>query len=242
MTAGALAVVAVAVFFASGVQVIAGFAFGLLSVPLMTLVIPTRQAVVVSALVGFTVSAWQAWRGRHDVDRPTVRQMTIAAYIGMPLGLVVFLAVSDTTLQILLGVAIIGAVVFLASRRDISHVDRRLEYAAGFLSGVLNTSLSTNGPPLVFALQSRHLTPARFRGTISTVFTACNVGALSLFLAAGKVNRDGLIATAVAFPAMLLGQAAGWPLRRHVDGERFRRLVLLLLVLAALSVIVSGLT
>ena len=39
----------------------------------MTLVIPTRQAVVVSALVGITVSAWQAWHGRHDVDIPTVR-------------------------------------------------------------------------------------------------------------------------------------------------------------------------
>ncbi|MDT5369868.1 MAG: hypothetical protein QOC62_4299, partial [Mycobacterium sp.] len=117
---------------------------------------------------------------------------------------------------------------------------RRLEYAAGFLSGVLNTSLSTNGPPLVFALQSRNLTPARFRGTISSVFTASNIGALALFIGAGKVNRDGLVTTAVAFPAMLLGQAVGWPVRRHVDGERFRRLVLVLLVLAALSVLVSA--
>src|SRR5436190_10598844 len=93
MTTGALAVVAAAVFFASGVQVIAGFAFGLLAVPLMTLAIPTRQAVVVSALVGFSVSAWQAWLHRRDVDVPTARQMTIAAYLGMPLGLVIFLAV-----------------------------------------------------------------------------------------------------------------------------------------------------
>ena len=45
----------------------------------------------------------------------------------------------------------------------------------GFVSGVLNTSLSTNGPPLVFGLQARHLGAAPFRATISTVFAFSNI-------------------------------------------------------------------
>ena len=64
---------------------------------------------------------------------------------------------------------------------------------AGFVSGVLNTSLSTNGPPIVFALQARHLPPDRFRGTINVVFACCNILGTTLFIAAGKVGPDGLV-------------------------------------------------
>lgn len=241
MSAGVLVAVAAAVCFAATVQVVAGFAFGLLSVPLMALVLPTRQAVVVSTLLGIVANSWQAVHQRADADRPTVRDMTVSAYLGMPFGLVIFVVLSDRALQVLLGVAIIGAVAMLASRRDISHVGRSLEYAAGFLSGVLNTSVSTNGPPLVFALQSRRLAAQRFRATIVAVFALCSVGALIGFVAAGEVDADGVRAAAVAFPAMLLGQALGWPLRRRVDERRFQHLVLVLLLLAAASAIAAAL-
>jgi uncharacterized protein len=241
MSAGALAVVALIVLCAATVQVIAGFAFALLAVPLMTLVIPTRQAVVVSTLIGCLMSAWQAWHQRADADRRAVRDLVIAAYLGMPVGLAIFVVVSDSILQLLLGVSIVAAVVLLSSRRDISASGPGLEYGAGFLSGLLNTSLATNGPPLVFALQSRRLPAQRFRGTISMVFALCSIGAVTAFVLAGKVDRDGLVAAAVALPAMLLGHAIGWPLRRRIDERRFRHLVLGLLLLAAASAITAAL-
>jgi uncharacterized membrane protein YfcA len=65
---------------------------------------------------------------------------------------------------------------------------------------------------------------------------------VTLFVAAGKVDRDGLLAALVAVPALFAGQLLGLPLRRHVSPERFRVLVIVLLVLAACSAIVSSLT
>jgi uncharacterized membrane protein YfcA len=58
-----------------------------------------------------------------------------------------------------------------------------------------------------------------------------------LFVAAGQVRASSVLAALVALPALGLGQLAGYPLRRHLHGERFRRLVLVLLVVAALSAI-----
>ena len=69
-----------------------------------------------------------------------------------------------------------------------------------------------------------------FRATISTVFALSNVGGLALFIAPGKITRDGIVAAAVTIPAMLFGQLLGFPIRKHVHGERFRWLVLLLLM------------
>lgn len=242
MTTGQLVVIAVAVGVASLVQVLSGFGFALLSVPLMALAVPTREAVVVSTLLGAGVSTWQAWHLREHTVRPLARRLVVSAYVGMPLGLLVFLTVDDSILRVLLGVAVLLAVALLVVRIDLSSAPRSLDYAAGFLSGVLNTSLSTNGPPLAFTLQARRLAPDAFRATINTVFAFSNLLGVSLFVAAGKVDSDGLLAALVAVPALFAGQALGLPLRRHVSPERFRLLVIVLLVLAACSAIASALT
>ncbi|MEP7113261.1 MAG: sulfite exporter TauE/SafE family protein [Ilumatobacteraceae bacterium] len=240
MTTAQLIVVGAAVFVAAFMQIVVGFGFALLAVPLMTLAIEPKIAVVVSSTTGIFVTSWQAYRGRAEADVMLVRRMTISAYVGMPLGLLVFLTVDDNVLRLLLGIAVLIAVVLLAMRVNLHHVGPRLDYGAGFISGVLNTSLSTNGPPLVFALQARQLSPATFRATISTVFALCNIGGLTLFIASGKITRDGLVAAAVTIPAMVIGQLLGFPIRKHIHGERFRWLVLVLLAAAAISAIVNA--
>ena len=242
VTATELIVVAVAVFSAAFVQVIAGFGFALLCMPIMTLAIPVEKAVVVSSLLGILTTTWQAWHLRADVERPLVRRFSITAFIGMPLGLVLLNVVSDRNLRLVLGVSVLIATAMLVRRIDLRHVGPPLDYSAGFVSGVLNTSLSTNGPPLVFALQARHLTADRFRATISTTFAISNIGGIALFLADGKVTLDGLRAAAIALPAWAAGQLIGWPVRKHMHGERFRWLVLVLLFAAGLSAIVFALT
>ena len=241
VTTAQLIVVGSAVFIAAMMQIVAGFGFALLGVPLMTLAIDPKIAVVVSALTGVLVTTWQAIRSRADADRVLVRRLTTAAYVGMPFGLLVFVEVNDNVLRLLLGIAVLIAVVMLALRLNMHHAGPRFDYAAGFVSGVLNTSLSTNGPPLVFALQARQLSPVTFRATITMVFALSNILGITLFVASGRVTRDGLVASAITIPAMILGQAVGFPLRKHIHGERFRYLVLVLMTGAAISAIVNAL-
>ena len=240
MTTGQILAVVGAVFFASFVQAIAGFGFGLMAMPLMTLAIAPSRAVVVSTLVGIFITTWQSFAMRADAARPVVKRMTIGAYLGMPLGLVVLTTVGDRVLRLSLGVAVLVAVVLLATNVSFDP-GPRTDASAGFVSGVLNTSLSTNGPPLVFALQARRMDAHEFRATIAAVFALSNVCALTLFIASGKVNRDGLVAAALAAPALLAGQALGFPLRKHVHGQRFRVLVLVLLAVAGASAVVGAL-
>lgn len=232
MTAGALAVVAASILAAAVVSTISGFGFALLSVPLMTLAVDTHTAVVVSTLTGVIVTLNQAWRQRAHADAALVKRMTLASYAGMPFGLLIFTAVSGRVLLRILGLAVLVAVVLLLAGLDLSRRGRSVDLVAGFVAGVLGTSISTNGPPLVFALQARRLTADAFRGTILTVFALCNVGAIALFLAAGAVTREGLVASAVSVPALTAGQLIGRPLRPRIQGPRFRALVLVMLTAA----------
>lgn len=238
VTATQLIVVAVAVLTAAFVQVIAGFGFALLSMPIMTLAVPVKEAVVVSTLLGMLSTTWQAVHLREQAERPLVKRLVFGACVGMPLGLFVLTVVSDTSLRLVLGIAVLVATVLLVSPINFSAVHPSFDVGVGFVSGVLNTSLSTNGPPLVFGLQARRLDPAPFRATISVTFAICNIVSLFLFIVRGLVHADGLKAAAIALPAWAVGQGIGWPVRKHLHGDRFRRLVLALLFLAGVSTIV----
>jgi uncharacterized membrane protein YfcA len=81
------------------------------------------------------VTSWQAYKDRAIAERPLVKKMTIAAYVGMPLGLLVFVTVNDDVLRLLLGIAVLIAVVLLAMRINLHHAGPHLDYGAGFVSG-----------------------------------------------------------------------------------------------------------
>ncbi len=233
--------VAAAIFTAAFVQVIAGFGFALLSMPIMTLALPVKEAVVVSTVLGMLSTTWQAVHLRHQAERTLVKRMVIGACLGMPLGLFILSVVSDTSLRLVLGIAVLVATVLLVSPVNFAAMHPSFDVGVGFVSGVLNTSLSTNGPPLVFGLQARRLDPSQFRATISVTFAICNIVTLALFVVRGLVTADGLKAAAIALPAWVVGQGLGWPVRKHLHGDRFRRLVLALLFLAGVSTIVFAL-
>lgn len=239
MTGAETAVLIVSVLVASTTQVTVGFGFALLSVPLMALALPTREAVVVSTILGLVTSSFQAWHGRHDTERDVVVRMVASALVGLPLGWLLFTRVDDDVLRALLGVSVILAVLLLATNR-VATGSRRLDVVCGALSGALASSLSTNGPPLVFALQARGLSMSAFRPTINTVFTVSGVVALTGFVMSDDVSGDALIHSLMAIPVLLLGSRIGFLLRGRVPESGARRLVLALLALAGTAAILTS--
>ena len=240
MSGGALVAITVAVLLASLAQAVTGFGFALLAVPAMALFIDTRDAVVVSAILGTFTSAVQAWTDRSDVDAPVARRLLLASAAGMPVGLVVFVVAPESVLRAGLGVFVLGA-TWVLWRGVAVPTGPRMDWVMGASSGVLNTSLSTNGPPLVFLLQARGIEPARFRATLYRVFAVMGAVTLALFVAAGQIDGDALIGSGVALPASVVGLGIGWRLRRHLPAERFRLLVLVLLAASGASALAGAL-
>ena len=233
--------VAVAVFAAITVYMVAGFGFALLAMPVMTFAIPVEDAVVVAVLLAILSTGHQAITHRGHVRWPLATRLVLSSFAGMPIGLVALNVAEDRTLKIVLGVGVIIATAVLIRDLTLEHVGPRLDYAMGFVSGVANSSIGTNGPPLVFDLQSRRLAPNEFRGTIATIFVLGNLFTLGLFLLDGKIDGDGLRAVAVAFPAWLAGAWLGRALQPKVPERLFRRLVLGLLLLTGVATIATAL-
>jgi len=241
MTISALALVAVVVAVAATVQLAAGFGFGLAAVPLLSIPLDPHDAVVVALTLATVTNAVQAVTGRGHTDVGVAGRMLLGAVVGLPVGLVVFLNASDRWLGALVGVAVLVAVVVIARGLDLRSTGPGLDVGAGFLAGTLTMSVGVNGPPLVFVLQARQFDQRRFRSTITTVFAVLDVISVVVFALSGDLAGDTLSAAGAAAPGLLVGALAGAALRRHLDAARFRRLVLVLLTVAAVSAVVTAL-
>lgn len=239
MSTAEFVLVGVAVFFASLIQTITGFGFSLLAVPIMSMAVPTELAVVIAASLSTFTSGGQAWSERSHGDRPTIGRLLIAAFVGAPFGLVILTVA--TSQQLKLGLAAVIVIFLIINLRGfkLEKPSTPVDLAAGFVAGLLSTSLSTNGPPLVMALHARHFVPHVFRGTIAAVLFGIGLLSVGLFAVSGHFTTDVAWSLLVAGPSLVVGFFIGHRVRGHIDPTRFRGLVTMLLAATAAVTVIS---
>lgn len=221
-------------------QSITGFGFALLSVPLFALRIDVHEAVVLSACLGTVSSGWQTYFLRQNVQSETARRYILASLVGIPFGYASFVLFHDHVLRLLVGVAVLfgTAVVAFGKRLRVGSAWERL---LGVVSGALLIATSTNGPPIVLALQAQRMPMLAFRATLARIFFVSGVISVVLFAVTGKIDWGTAAAAAICVPVMTLAVLLGNRLVRHLAERPFRVLVLVLLVVAGFSSLASAL-
>jgi uncharacterized membrane protein YfcA len=233
--------VAIVVLLTACTQAVVGFGFALLAVPVMMQIVGLQRAVILASLIGTANNVFQYRDLKHNQDKQQVKRFLLASCVGAPFGLVAFIYANQQVLKILLGIGVLFGVLLLARGRDLTHAHVSLDWSMGVISGFLLTSTSTNGPPLVFAMQARKSDPQVFRSTLNMVFLVSGIYGLVLFAVFGEIALSEIWISLALLPSMIAGVYAGRLIRSRVDPDRFRMLVLILLALAGLSSLYSGL-
>ena len=153
----------------------------------------------------------------------------------MPIGLLVLLRVPEEGLRIVVGLAAVTMAGALAAGLRITARGLRTELGVGALSGILATSTSMSGPPIVSYLVGRGHERDEFRGVMALYLLAGSIVTVVIFFAAGVVTRDALLLALVGLPAVLIGNTSGNWLAGRIDAAIFRRIVIALLMATALS-------
>jgi uncharacterized membrane protein YfcA len=232
--------IALIVAFAAATQSITGFGFALIVVPGLTLLLGPKVAVVAMSSIGVPLVIWNAIRWRRDIRWREALTTSVAALVGMPIGLVVLTRANDEVLEVIIGVTILALTLWLWQGLHLPE-GRGTEVAAGLTSGALATSVGTNGPPLVIAFQAVGLEPAAFRATLQACFVGQGSIALALFWTQGLVVHDVGIAFLAGAPAAVIGALVGDSIAPPVPEGRFRTWVLVLLAASGLLALGSAL-
>ena len=228
---------ALAALVGAAVQSATGFGFALVLSPALFAVMEPAEAVTVLLALGAALNLLVLVE-RHDARWSRLPPLILPALPGLALGAAVLAALSRGPLQIGVGLAVIAAGLW--QLRDGAAAARVPATVAGFLSGLLTTSISISGPPLVLWLEAQALRPAEFRATLAAAFLALNIAGWAVLGIAGDATAD-LGELFVLLGIVLVGHALGVLAFRRLDHERFYRLVLMLVLVTGAASVAAGL-
>ena len=218
---------------------------GLLSLPLMALVVSpvTAAAIMLPLLIAQDVVS--VWSYRRDFDRRNLATLAPGALLGILMGYLLAAKVSDAAVVLAVGLISVG----FALRRMLS--DGRKPAVAtqanwsdgslwGFLCGFTSMVAHAGGPPFQIYVMPQKLPPAVFVGTGAIFFAAMNLVKLVPYFALGQLNGQNLLASAALLPFAVAATFAGVWLVRRVPPERFYGIVYWLLLLVGAKLIFDG--
>lgn len=228
------------VAFAAMTQSISGFGFSLMLVPLLSLLIGPKDTVVAANVLSFTLDVALLSRLHGLVEWRLASMLFVGALVGMPFGVLVLVWFSPAALQVLIAAMVILFTLLLMRGLRLDDAGRIGDVVAGAISGILNTSTSMSGPPVVLYLQGKGITPLIFRATLTAYFGVISLIAIGLLSLTGHFTETVGIASILAIPALVVGGFIGNWLHYRVPGPLFRRLVYVILFVSAFSALAGA--
>ncbi len=227
-----------AVFAGFAIRGLTGFGAVLVTLPILAAWMPVKVAVPLIAVLSIVNGVWLTWRARKWVALREYRLLLVGGLPATLAGLALFHFGSDGLLRRILGLAVIGVGLWLASRRP-SEGERQGSDAAGLTagltSGILGGLFGASGPPVVLYLATRQLEAVSFRATLLLFLTSVDLLRTLGLATSGALTPSLCLAGLGLYPVSLLGSWCGERLQRHLPEALFRRAVGCLLVILGAS-------
>ncbi len=238
---------ALAVLIGAALQTATGWGFALVVAPILLVVFSPAETVTTVIVVSFALALITLLtdRGAREVLVKPTLLIALGAVPGVVAGVLVLRAFSKEALQVTLGAAVLLTALSQVrqARPEPRAPGERAGVAVGALAGVLTTSVTISGPPLVLWLQRAGVPRRQTRDTLIACFLLLNILGSGALLAFGQLEVAGGVADLVLLlGAAALGQLAGRYVFDRLSERRFRDLGLALAVAAGTASLVAGLT
>ena len=214
----------------------------LLTVPMMAIVLPPQMAIAIMAIPVVVANLWQfaqAERSTAVVRRfwPTLVGILIGTWIGVK----ILSIIDEHTLLIVVGIAVVAFAMLQGSSYRFYLPEPAVKPAGaafGLSSGLIGGISSFFGPMLfVYLISIRNLSKNQFVSAISFLYVSAVIPwAINLYLF-GILDREMLIYSAVATLPVTLGLFGGQKIRGHISEEKFKFLIIGILLVSGASML-----
>ncbi len=233
----------VTVFFVGGlVQGAAGFGIGLVSMALLGLLMPVREAAVINVLAALCINFFMLWRLRRHLSFERILPLVPSILLGVPLGVGLLVHAPEEVLNGILAAILIiaGSQAFLGSGSESEPRRWHPLYAGipcGLFSGGLAGAYGTGGPPLVAYVLSQGFGRRRYAASVQILLAIGGSIRFAEMTRRGLIFEPGiplLLATAVGAVG---GAFLGLCILHRLPDQIFRRIVALFLLFLAVRYI-----
>lgn len=220
-----------------------GLVKGALGVGLPLVAVPPHLAIALLVVPVLASNFWQAVEGGRLV--PSLQRfggLIAAQFLATVLTVRMTLALSASQLSAMLAGAVLLAVALMAWKPTLqisASRERAVGVGVGLLSGLLGGVSSLTGPVIITYLMALRLRRDEFVGSISIIYLSAALPLYGAMLLFGRLGPTELTGSLLALVPMAAGLLAGKALRQHLDDNRFRRVLLVFLIVLAILLLLK---
>jgi uncharacterized membrane protein YfcA len=211
---------------------------GVLLTPILALVLPVASAVGVllpMLMVGDAFAVYMYWK---EWDLDLVKRMLPTGFAGALVGTFLLSSISTDGLRIILGIFVMGVVVykFLSDRIQAVRYEPKAWHApaVGFLTGIASGMFNSGGPPFNSYLLFQRLKTRCFIATTAIFFALLNIIKVPGFLYTGVLDLPLLFSLWWVFLFIPLGIWVARMTLIHVSPAAFEWIIIGLLIFSSL--------
>jgi uncharacterized protein len=231
-------IVAVVMLASAFTQTLTGFGSALVSMSILPSLLGIQVASPLVALMAITLESILLIRLRGAFNLRAVWRLSLAALVGIPIGLVLARTISEDLVLTVLGVILVGYSLYALIAPRLPELKHPAwAFVFGIVGGILSGAYNVAGPAAVIYGNCRRWSPDEFRSNLQAFFLINDAFVLINHGLVGNLNPIVWSYYLVALPAIVLGIFFGLNLDRRINSDVFRKMVQVLLIVMGLRLI-----
>ncbi|WP_022852980.1 sulfite exporter TauE/SafE family protein [Thermodesulfatator atlanticus] len=227
-----LILIGIILFLAAFIHGVAGFAFALFAVPLLSFCWPLKKVVPLIALLATTLNGIMLFKLRHAFQFKRVFRLLAGGIPGVVLGAYFLAHFPNQFVRVLLGVVLVAYGLWgLKNPRPALVLNESWGYLFGFMAGFLGGALNTPGPPVVVYVTLQHWQKDEIKSTIQGFFFLLAGFVIFSHWRLGILNLEVLKHYVLFLPVVLTGMFLGHRFYFRLSLKAYYRILYLILIL-----------
>ena len=220
-----------------------GGSISLISVPLMTLVMPLTQALAIILPILIFSDIVAVYRFRKEFDFTTLKLIVPFAGIGIFIGSLTFSYFSEDILKFIVG--LMG--FFFTAHYFLLKKNKKEKSKKNFLKGSICSAVAgftsfcvhAGGTPTSIYLLPLRMKKEIYVGTRIIFFSCVNLIKLPLYVYLSMMNFDTLYQSVTLFPLALIGIFIGYKLLKIIEENLFYNIIYALILVSSAKLIID---
>lgn len=232
------------ILFSNFLQTTTGFGYAIVTTPLLALVLPAKESVMLTMLTALIARLSMLKLVRGAGSFRDISPLLFTGLIGSAVGAYTLSAINEYWLKIFIAIILLFTAWGLWKERriEIKH-PKRIERLVGACSGFLGSTTSINGPPIIMYYLNAGMAEdkALFRGHLTRYFLVMNVIGVILAFGFGTMQVGSLWKFVLySLPALFFGLYFGEKLFQRINAQAFKRMTLLMVVCSAVLILANA--
>jgi|GEM_PF-50829 len=230
----------VATFF----NVVTGFGFAIIAVPILSLLLGPKASILYIAVSSLLLKIIMIWRTRHDFEWPVLEWTIAGVILGVVPGSYVLMIISSSDLNLFLGGVLLVAVYLMGKKIKLPVRNLRWgRFWAGILSGFFTGCTSVGGPPLAVWFANEEMPKVSMRANLTWIFASGSILMMLGSVFTGTIHEIGDWHNILyMLPGLIIGDRLGQYWFKRIDQERFQKLLVLIVLLGAVASLFTGIS